>query len=180
MYKRFPLSGSGYTIRDVEKVAEEVTGAPLDDFFDKYIFGTDPLPWEKTLAYAGLDVVQKDSIPKPRIGLGVSDMNGRPTVTQVTAGSPAYKAGVDFDDELVAMNGFRVQSSDFADRIREHAIGDTVVLTVLHNDKLKTINVILEAAPLLSYRITKTKNPTALQTSIYEDWLNAKWDEGKK
>ena len=180
MYHRFPLSGTGYTVNDLQKVAEELSGERLTEFFAKYVNGTEPLPWDSTLAYAGLSLIEKDSVAKPWMGIGLSESNGRAVVGQVVAGSSAYNAGVDYGDELVAMNGFRLRTSDFGDRIKDLSIGDTIVFTLLRNDKLKTINVTIGAGPLMNYRIEKTKSPTELQKSIYESWLRTPWDETKK
>ncbi len=180
MYKRFPLSGEGYTLKDVQHIAEECSGSNLDDFFAKYVFGVEPLPWESALLNAGLELSVKDTVAKPWIGMAVGETNTRAIVNQVVSGSPAYIAGVDFGDELVALNGFRIKATDFVDRIKELNIGDVVTLTVLHNDRLKTIQVTLQAGALLSYKVAKVKTPTELQTSIYEHWLNTKWDDTKK
>ncbi len=180
MYKRFPLSGKGYTTKDVKQIAEEYSGSSLDDFFANYVYGTEPLPWESSLLIAGLELTLKDTIAKPWIGMAVSENNTRAIVNQVVSGSPAYNAGVDIGDELVALNGFRIRAGDFVDRIKELNIGDIVTLTVLHNDRLKTVQVTLQAGSLLSYKVAKVKTPTDLQKSIFEHWLSTKWDEPKK
>jgi predicted metalloprotease with PDZ domain len=50
------LRGRGYTESDVERAASEVLGADLRDWFARHVGGTDELPWEETLALAGLRV----------------------------------------------------------------------------------------------------------------------------
>ncbi len=46
--------GRGYTGADFERVASQVAGADLSDFFARYVRGTEPLPYDEALAYAGL------------------------------------------------------------------------------------------------------------------------------
>jgi predicted metalloprotease with PDZ domain len=48
------LQGRGYTEADVERAASEVYGRDLRDWFERYVGGTDDLPWDETLALAGL------------------------------------------------------------------------------------------------------------------------------
>jgi len=93
----------------------------------------------------------------------------------VTAGSPAYSAGLDLGDEILALDGLRVRTSDLNDRIAERKSGDKVTLTVFHNDHLKEVRVTLGASPVPAYKLTKIPAPTPLQKSIYESWLKATW-----
>ncbi|MBI5216499.1 MAG: M61 family metallopeptidase [Ignavibacteriae bacterium] len=180
MYKRFPLSGNGYTVKDFQTTAEELSNSNLKEFFTDYVFGTKPLPWEQTLAYAGLELKLKDTVAKPWIGFSLSESNGRTTVSQISAGSPAYNAGVDVGDELVAMNGFRIRPADLSERVKDFAMGESVTLTIMRGDKLRTIEVKVEAGPLLSYRLQKVKEATELQKEIFEKWLATSWDESSK
>ena len=50
------LQGRGYTERDVERAASQAAGADLHDWFERYVGGTDELPFEQALAHAGLTV----------------------------------------------------------------------------------------------------------------------------
>ena len=48
------LQGRGYTEEDVERAASEVAGMELHPWFDRYVGGTDDLPWEGLLGAIGL------------------------------------------------------------------------------------------------------------------------------
>jgi predicted metalloprotease with PDZ domain len=50
------LPGRGYTERDVEDAVSEVAGADLHPWFARYVGGTEPLPYDETLALIGLRV----------------------------------------------------------------------------------------------------------------------------
>jgi predicted metalloprotease with PDZ domain len=175
MYKRFPLSGSGYTLDDVQKISEEMAGGSLQEFFDKLIYGTSPLPWEEKLSYAGLKVSSKDTIAKPWIGLVTNDVGEKTKVTRVTAGSPAYAAGLDVGDELLALEGSRVRTSELNDRISTLKAGSSVTLTVFRNDRLREFPVTIGTNPVPNYKMTTIDNPTPLQKQIYESWLRTSW-----
>lgn len=176
MYKRFPITGKGYTIDDFQKVAEEFAGGSLKKLFDGYVHGTAPLDWETILGYAGLDVQARDSERKPSLGATLSERGGATQVTRVVAGSPAAEAGLDVGDEVIALNGYRMRSTDITERISEMKAGEQITLTVFRNDRLREIPITLRLQDVPAYRVTKTKEPTELQKSIYEGWLGEKWE----
>lgn len=174
MYKRFPLT-KGFTNADLQKVCEEIAGGSFKDFFQRYIYSTDPLPWEQTLAYAGLMVTPKDTIQKVGTGITSQDAGDRTRISNITPGSPAERAGCEINDEIIALNGFRVRNAEFTERIASMSPGDSITLTVFRNDKLKEITITLENYGMPSYIITKTAAPTDLQKNIYEEWLQNNW-----
>jgi predicted metalloprotease with PDZ domain len=48
------LQGRGYTEADVERAASDVAGVDLKPWFDRYVGGTDDLPWQEALSVVGL------------------------------------------------------------------------------------------------------------------------------
>jgi predicted metalloprotease with PDZ domain len=177
LYQRFPLSGTGYTVDDLQKTAEKFAGGSLKTFFDNYVHGTTPLDWEAVLHSAGLELLARDSERRPWLGVFTSDQNGAARVTMLVAGSPGYDAGLDFGDEILALNGSRVRSSDLQDRIADMKAGDTVKVTVFREDKLRDFNVTLRLQEVPPYMLVQTGHPTPLQKAIYESWLKTKWEE---
>lgn len=177
MYERFPLSRKGYTVDDFQAAAGEMAGGDLAGFFRDYVHGTKPLPWEQALAYAGLEVSPRDSVQKPWLGIQTSESNDHTRVYNIIAGSPAYNAGLDIGDEILALNGFRARSSDLQSRIAEMKEGDKVTLTVFRDEKLREFEVTLMNQTTPAYKLTKAKNPTDDQKKIYEGWLKTKWGE---
>lgn len=174
MYHRFPLSGKGYTVDDLQKVSEEFAGGSLKSFFDNYVHGTTPLDWEASLLYAGLELQARDSERRPWLGAFTSDQNSAARVTFVVTGSPAYNAGLDLGDEIIALNGRRIRSSDLQDRIAELKAGDKIKLTFFRDDRLREFEVTLRLQDVPAYTIVKVKDPTPVQKAIYESWLRTK------
>ncbi|MBI2427895.1 MAG: M61 family metallopeptidase [Ignavibacteriales bacterium] len=170
MYRRFPVS-KGFTNADFIKVSEEFTGGRLKEFFDNYLYGTVPLPWEKNLAFTGLELALKDSTGKIGLGIMTQDTGEKNRITGVIPNSPAEKAGVEINDEIVALNGFRVRSSEMNERVSSMTKGDEITLTIFRNDKLKEIKLQLEYFGFPAYVVKKTAKPTDLQKSIFESWL---------
>ncbi len=180
MFERFPLATRGYTVDDFQRVAEEMAGGSLDGFFRSYVHGTRPLPWDETLASAGLRLGPKDSTAPAWLGVSARMQNGKPVIGLVIAGSPAEDAGLSIGDELVALNGTRVEAADLQSRIAALAAGDTVRLSVFRSNQLREFTVVLRPIPVPAYRLEKVEHPTNLQRRIFETWLGGKWgEEGK-
>jgi predicted metalloprotease with PDZ domain len=177
LYKRFPVGSGGYTVDDVERIAVELGGDALHDFFRQYIHGTAPLDWEKVLGYAGLDVRLVEGSQRVWLGVAASDQGERTVVRNVVAGSPAYDAGVSPGDEIVALNGFKVRAADLTSRVGEMGDGEKVRLTVFRDDRLLEFQIALRKQEVGSYSVTKVTKPTALQKEILESWLETKWEE---
>lgn len=171
MYQRFPLAKGGYTNSGFQKACEEVAGSSLKQYFDDYVDGTKPLPWKEALAVAGLELQEKSPEQKPWIGLVTNDEGEKTKVIRVIAGSPAYEAGLDFDDEVLALDGYRVRTRDLSSRIGEMKDGDTVKLTIFREDKLRQIEVTLRNPLLTPQKLVKVSKPTSLQKRIFDSWL---------
>ena len=176
MYHRFPLTGKGYTVDDLQKISEEFAGSSLAKFFDGYVHGTRPLEWETILGYAGLDVQAQDSARKSWLGAQTYDQNGKTIVHGILTDSPAFDAGLDIGDELLAINGKRVRNADLQDRIAEFKPGEKVKITFFRDDTLRDVDVTLRLQSVPSYKLVKTATPTPLQKAIYESWLKTKWE----
>jgi predicted metalloprotease with PDZ domain len=179
LYARFPLNGGGYTLEDVVKVCGEMAGGSMREFFDKYVYGTAPLPWEEELSHAGLQLSPRGDTAKPWIGLATRDAGEKTSVTRVAAGSPAYRAGLDRGDEIVALNGFRVRSADLIERVAAAGTGTPLTITLFRDDRLREVTLHAEPNPVPDYVITKLATPTLLQRQVYEAWLRTPWASPK-
>ncbi len=170
MYRRFPRT-KGFTNADLQKVCEETGGGSFAEFFADYIYSTVPIPWEKVLAYAGLTVVSKDTVKKVGLGITTADVGEKTRITNVLPGSPGARAGLDINDEILALNGFRVRSAELTERISSLTPGDEAVIAVFRNDKLVTVPVRAEFFPSPNFVVKKSATPTEVQRAIYLDWL---------
>jgi serine protease Do len=82
--------------------------------------------------------------PELAIGLGLPADSGV-LVRTVEEGGPADKAGLRPGDQLLAINGIRIQSYEHANRIIfGSAVGDVLEITVNRKDEIKTFKVKLE------------------------------------
>jgi len=179
LYKKFPLGKKGYTNADVQKAAEELTQSSFAEFFRDCIYGKKEIDFARFLGYAGLEVAEKkrDNVA-PDLGILVVSASERSIIRRVTAGSAAQVAGLDLGDELLALNGKRVRSSDLNERLKDYKPDDKVKLTVFRDEQLREFEITL-SAPAPDYQVQRVKEPNALQKKIYRSWLGAEWPEEK-
>jgi predicted metalloprotease with PDZ domain len=90
---------------DVRLTAEKIAGGSFEDFFQKYVAGAEPFPYEEVLALAGLDL-SKSQQRRAILGFTTTrDSNGALLVGEVESESNAAHAGLLAGDAFVGWNG---------------------------------------------------------------------------
>lgn len=176
----------GYTEAQFRALASEVAGVDLGPWLDEVISGTDELGYDEALAWLGLRF--KPSEPKKPIegpaardpwagaepawlGVEVRVDNGRTVVSKVPRDTPGYAAGINVDDELVAIDDFRVRGGELDARLKRYRPGDTVRLVVARRDRLRTLDVTFRRKPEQRWELEVDPNATAEQVARRDAWL---------
>jgi len=141
--------------------------------FDSLVFGTGPIAWERVLGYAGLELVPQASAPPVWSGLDAADAGGRARVTRVISGSPAFSAGLDAGDEIVALDGFRISAQGLQQRMKDFRPGESIRLTIFRGDRLREFTIRLEKPPLALDSVKPRDNMTPEEKRILDSWLPA-------
>jgi len=84
---------------------------------------------------------------------------GRLLVSQVRRGTPAYDAGFNVDDEILAIDDFRVRADRFDNRLQQYTPGDAVTVLVARREQLLRLPVSFGAEPPREWRLEL--NPAA-------------------
>ncbi|AFY76001.1 putative protease with the C-terminal PDZ domain [Pleurocapsa sp. PCC 7327] len=172
MWQQFGKEQIGFTPEQLHEAIESVAGIDLSDFFERYIDGTDELPFDKYLEPFGLQlksILEED--PYPYLGMKVQAENNKQVIKFVEAGSPAGVAGIDADDELLAINGMRVTAELLNERLKDYQAGDIIQVTVFHQDELRTLTVQLATPQPSRYEIVRIENPSNIQKQNFVGWL---------
>lgn len=173
MWQRFGKEEIGFTPEQLLEVIESVAQTDLSEFFQRYLDGTEELPFDRYLEPFGLhlqSISEDETIPY--LGIRVQSEHGKEIVKFSEANSPAAIAGIDPDDELLAIDGIRVGAEQLSDRLKDYRVGDTVEVSIFHQDRLHNLAVKL-ATPLPSrYEVVRIKNQNERQTQNLLAWLN--------
>ncbi|MBH8554542.1 M61 family metallopeptidase [Nostocaceae cyanobacterium CENA357] len=170
MWQQFGQAEIGYTPEQLQKVIESVAGVNLADFFQRYIDGTEELPFNQYLEPFGLQLVAEQE-EEPYLGVKAKTEHGREIIKFVEVGSPAQLAGIDAGDELLAIAGIKVTANQLSDRLKDYQPNDIIQVTVFHQDELRTYAVTLAASRSNKYQVIPIQNPDPIQKENFAGWL---------
>jgi predicted metalloprotease with PDZ domain len=173
LYQEFGQTGIGYTEADYIRLVNEVAGRDMHAYFDKFIYGLEPLagPLDKVLHTVGcqLMVAENASASEGIFGFRTVVKNERTEVTDIWPNSPAA-AALTVDDEIVAVNGRRV------DMNLQSLLGNGAAqyeVSVFRQNKLLTVT--LAAMPGITfgqrYTVDKMDVADAAQQQGFRQWL---------
>jgi predicted metalloprotease with PDZ domain len=161
----------GYTPADFRKTASEVAGVDLADWFTTALDTTAELDYRPALDWFGLQLHTGHTASGGWLGARTRTEDGRLIVAGVPRGTPAFEAGLNAGDELLAIDGFRVAPDGLDDRLTATRPGDTVTLLVSRLDELKSIDATLSAEPAVPSIVRRAPTATADQTARLAAWL---------
>jgi predicted metalloprotease with PDZ domain len=172
MYERYyEKLNRGFTEQEFKEALERFAGRKLDNFFRDYVHGTETPDYNSYFEAAGLRLVNaNEGVLNLNWGAGTAVENGKTMVKSVARGSSTWEGGVNVNDELVAIDGFRVEG-DISPLISGRTIGDKIPVTVVRDGKLLTLEVPIVQDESVRYRFERLEKPTALQQKIYSNWL---------
>jgi predicted metalloprotease with PDZ domain len=176
----------GFPEIELESIFEKVAGVDLTDFFKRYVSGTDEIDFDRYLRMAGLQIQRsykkstlfdpgQNSQQAPRGYLGIrTRANGdRVFISNVLAGTPGYEGGLNTEDELIAIEGQRVDANNVNDRMDRLRPGQSVAVTVFRRERMMTLKLTAAQKPFDRYKIIPVKAPTAAERAFYKMWLRA-------
>ncbi|MFN3324331.1 MAG: M61 family metallopeptidase [Bryobacteraceae bacterium] len=163
----------GFTGEEFRRTAEEVAGESLKPFFRHVLETTEELDYGEALQWFGLRFrpARKNSEPKATLGVVTRQEAGRLVVSQVRRGTPAYAAGINVDDEIIALDEFRVLPSELGLRMEYYKPGDKVSVLISRRDKLMRLEATLRPEPAESWRMEIDPQATKDQKARLSAWL---------
>ncbi len=159
LWVRHGHPGMGVPENGIERLASELAGYDLGDFFTRYVHGTEEIPLARLLAEFGVAV-------QLRAATGPKDRGGKPArgdtlhstlgagiaanlaLTHVSPGSPASRAGLSSGDCIVAIDGIKATTEMLTSLLQRPSDGKVLSMHAFRRDELRTFDVVLETAPL--------------------------------
>jgi predicted metalloprotease with PDZ domain len=100
----------GFSEAEFKQELAKFMGKNMDEFFLKYVDGTEIIPYKEFYAPVGLSV-QDVSTNNPSFGASFREEGGKVMVKSVRFGSSAEEAGISVGDEIIGCNAYRVDQS---------------------------------------------------------------------
>lgn len=166
------LPGRGYEESDILASINEVSGSDFTDFFNRYISGTEPLPYHSALAGAGLEfrVAASPDAP-PSLGILTERVANGVKITAVRPGSAADRGGLSRGDVLTAVDELPLTDVELKDRLRIYPPGTEVPLAVERHGRVSRIWLTLDPPIPSQYSIEILPKARAEQLEVREGWL---------
>jgi predicted metalloprotease with PDZ domain len=141
LYQKYYIEmNRGFTELEFKAELEKFTGKNLDDFFAKYINGTEIIPYAEYFDKVGVSVKDVTTF-KPSFGATIREENGKVMVKAIRAGSCAEDAGISVGDEIVGCNGFRVDQGMLEGMMNGLNTSETAELLLAREEKLFSVKV---------------------------------------
>jgi predicted metalloprotease with PDZ domain len=200
LYKKFVDSPNGYTNVDVQKVAEEIAGTDLSKFFQTALYSTEELDYSGALEWLGIQFAEAPTVvsldpAKPGASSGIDPGNsagsnsssnthkspwlgvttespaGRLTIVRIIDDSPAYAAGLNVGDELIAFNDLRVDDK-WEEKLKQLSHDSALKVHVARRGKLLELDVQLAPKPMAIWKLRSGDKPTNFQQTNFNNWLH--------
>jgi predicted metalloprotease with PDZ domain len=163
----------GFTPDQLKEVIETVANQDLSNFFNLYIDGTEELPFNDYFEPFGLELKSVEDDPSyPYLGIRVNSENGKEIIKFVDRNSPAGIIGIDPEDELLAIDNIRISADQLNNRLKDYHSGDTIAVTIFHQDELITYPVTLADPQPSRHQVVVMKNRSHFQKKLLSGWLH--------
>lgn len=166
--------GRGYTDAEFKAMVEKISGIDFTEFWKKYINGTDAIEYEKYFGYAGIKVMDDNAGKNiPYLGIASKKVEGKMMVSSVSRNSAAWDGGLNFNDELVSVDGLPIDSAlERMPVIATHKVGDQITVTIKRDGVSQDVKLILKANPNLKLVATLDESATDAQLRVRKAVFN--------
>ena len=178
-WKKFGKPEIPYNVSGLEEVLAGVTGDKkfAKDFFEKYIYGHEPIDYNFLLAPAGFRLKKADG-GKAWVGYGrFTEKEGLILETNTLRGSPLYEAGLDVDDKILAVDNQDTRTlADLNTVLEKSHPGATVSIRYLHRNEERTGKILLQENPAVVVETFETAGLplTPEMVRFRQQWLGGK------
>lgn len=188
MWESYKNDGTkGFTEEQIITIIEEQCGVSIRREFEHWLNGTDELPYQEIFNQIGLE--WKEEVagikqewygdfrpfhPKKQsvfFGCAVSEDHGRIFVKEVEKDSPADKAGIGIDDEIIAVNGKRMTGrSMFMQALQANGFEKEAEILAQCDGIIYSTKATLK--PAINYSLKVKDTITHEQELLLEYWLH--------
>ena len=167
------LHGRGYTEKDILNAVNQVAGTDFMPFYQQYVAGAAPLPYNEVLAKAGLVLhIAASTNAPPSLGVLAEPVDTGVKIFAVRPGGAADRAGLSRDDVLISVDDQSLATGSLAERLSIYPPGAKVLLEVERHETRHFMYVQLDPPQPDEYSITDLPDATDEQMKIRQGWLD--------
>jgi predicted metalloprotease with PDZ domain len=171
LYARY-AGETGFTEVELRGVITEVAGVDLGPWLAEAVDGVAELDYTPLLETFGLQFAPADAnVARGWLGIETKTDNGRLLVTRVRRHTPGYDAGFNVDDEIIAIDEYRVRPDQWEQRLAHYPPSRTAEVLIARRDQLVRLPVTFGADPGNAWRLRLRPNLTPAQQTALRAWL---------
>lgn len=160
---------NGYTEEELLTVCESIAGISLKEFFDQHIYGNEPIDYAYYFSLAGLELYETNE-DKYQFGWSINNKEGKYIIAKVDINTSAALAGLNAEDEILAINGYRM-NAQWERGLYDKSVGDEIELIVSRYGIIKNISLELTTSDKKNYTLHIDRKPTPEQARVRKAWL---------
>lgn len=160
----------GITEDDIILAIDSVCPINSKNLLDQYLRSTTPIHVIDFFENIGIEANEKSDENVIYLGLGFSWKENKLMITQVDKQYGASIGGLSAEDEIIAIDGFRV-NKNYKNIYAHKKVNDTIEVTIARQGILKTLQVPLTADRFKKITLQKLSNPNESQQIKLEKWL---------
>lgn len=158
----------GFTTQEFEAAASEIAQTDLGSFFNQHVRSLATPDYQTIFTNLGLNVTIKQE-KRMLSGATTALENGKTLVKFVENGTPAYQSGINVNDELIAINQFRI-NNDLEDLLKKLSYPGKSKLLLSRWGILREINYQFQPTTRFSIQLALPENKDNVQINR---WLGS-------
>lgn len=164
----------GFEEHELQALIEQIAGVSVAEIFQA-AHTVAPLDYNRYLNAVGYELVDyHEGRTLPDFGAATSITDGRVVVTGVNRGSGAWEGGINVRDEIIAINGERLDANgrEMNRFLQFASVGDVVTVLVARDGKIRELVITLGQDPRGAFNIVPLHNATTEQENLGKIWLS--------
>ena len=168
----------GFVNLDIYRLAGELGKQGTDAYLQALIERAEYLEFGEAIEFFGFDLETKKekkeddvTLPVAYLGFNFDKTKDDLIVAKVLRDTPAFKAAINPQDELIAIDNIRVKKADFEKRMKAYRPDAEVELLISRRGKLITLNATTIEKPMKDWKLKELKEPSEEQATNLMKWL---------
>ncbi|MHB8396855.1 MAG: M61 family metallopeptidase [Thermoplasmataceae archaeon] len=156
MMEKYRKDGRGFTGKDIIQNLREVTGTDMSETFQQLVRSRDEIDFMSELASVGLSLEQVPADSKKvSTGIILKKSGEKFVIESLIEGTPAYSAGLNSGDEIVAVSGTRFTEAFTRKPLNRRIVTDNV----LPDANGKAVYHVFRKGELMSFVVDAAYDP---------------------
>ncbi|PVH23909.1 M61 family metallopeptidase [Sphingobacterium corticibacter] len=173
-YNHFYLKEQrGFEEKEFQDLAEEVSGVDLSEIFEA-VYTTEELDYNSYFNRVGYELIDQLADNKT-LSLGIRTVNNdtRIYIKGVDRNSTAWKAGLNVNDEILGINGVRMDPAgrELEIAIQQGSLGQSIDVLIARDGIIRTISTPLGYSDKKSLVVQRRENTSDLEQKLGRIWL---------